>query len=214
MYRRYLKRWLDFIIALVVIVVLSPVYIIVGLLVRICLGSPLFYNRQRAGKDEKPFMMYKFRTMMDAWDKDGNKLPDKDRLTKLGRLLRSTSLDELPELVNILKGDMSFIGPRPLPIKYLPYYSQEQRRRHSVLPGLTGLAQINGRNTIIWEDRFAYDLQYVDNITFWGDLRIILTTIQKVASRSDIGARQEGSTQGGTEDFDTYVLRKQSSDLS
>jgi undecaprenyl phosphate N,N'-diacetylbacillosamine 1-phosphate transferase len=212
MYKQYFKRLMDFILSLIAIIVLSPVFIIVALLVRIKLGSPVLYSRQRPGKDEKFFTIYKFRTMIDARDKNGEPLPDSQRLTKFGRMLRSTSLDELPELFNILKGDMSLVGPRPLARNYLPYYNAEQRRRHTVLPGLTGLAQINGRNAIMWEERFAYDIEYVDNITFLKDLQIILATIKKVLTRRDVGTRKQTDTDTGIEDFDKYCIRKQSAD--
>lgn len=197
-YERYLKRVFDFILSLIAIIVLSPVMLIVALLVRVKLGSPVIFKQPRPGKDEKIFNMYKFRSMSDARDEEGNLLPDKDRLTKFGKVLRSTSLDELPELFVILKGEMSIVGPRPLAVKYLPYYTEEEKRRHSVLPGLTGLAQINGRNNLSWEERFAYDIKYVDNITFINDMKIILMTAKKVFVRENIAVRGEGKLQ----DFD------------
>lgn len=201
---------MDLILTLLAIVLLSPVFAIVAILVRIKLGYPVIFRQERPGKDEKVFTLYKFRTMIDARDDQGELLPDSERLTGFGQMLRSTSLDELPELFNILKGEMSIVGPRPLRIAYLPYYSQEQRRRHSVLPGLTGLAQIKGRNAIMWDERFAYDLEYVDNITFWGDVRIILATIKKVITGNDIGSRKEDDLDSGIEDFDAYAIRKSS----
>jgi len=171
----------------VAIIVLSPVLILVALLVRINLGSPIIFKHNRPGMNERIFTMYKFRTMTDERDSTDELLPDSVRLTDFGRFLRSTSLDELPELLNILKGDMSFIGPRPLVTKYLPYYTDEERTRHSVKPGLSGLAQINGRNIASWEQRFRYDIDYVNNITFLGDLKIIVKTLLKVIKRADVG---------------------------
>lgn len=188
-YRMFLKRPMDFTLALVAIIFLSPVLLVVALLVRTKLGSPVLFKQERPGLNEKIFTMYKFRTMTDEKDENGELLPDSVRLTKFGRLLRSTSLDELPELFNILKGDMSIIGPRPLAVQYLPYYTEEERIRHSVRPGLSGLAQINGRNTATWEQRFHYDVKYVKNISFIGDIKIILSTVLKAIKRSDIGER-------------------------
>ena len=177
MYKKYIKRLLDIAISLCSLLILSPVIMIVAILVRIKLGSPVIFKQDRPGKDGKIFKLYKFRSMSDKKDKNGKLLPDKDRLTKFGRILRSTSLDELPELVNILKGEMSLIGPRPLAVAYLPYYNEEEKHRHDVRPGLTGLAQINGRNALNWEERFSYDIEYVNNITFINDLKIIFKTI-------------------------------------
>lgn len=203
-YRRFVKRPMDFILSLIAIIVLSPVFLIVALLVRTKLGSPVLFKQKRPGLNEEIFMMYKFRTMTDARDMNGNLLPDSVRLTKFGRLLRSTSLDELPELFNILKGDMSIIGPRPLAVQYLPYYTEQERVRHTVRPGLSGLAQINGRNTASWEQRFSYDIKYVTNITFIGDVRIIIGTILKAVKRADIGERGVDSPP----DFDKYRKNK------
>lgn len=186
MYRRYIKRLLDFILSLLAIIILSPIYLIVAILVRTKLGSPIIFTQERPGKDEKIFKMYKFRSMTNETDEEGNLLPDDDRLPRFGRILRSTSLDELPELFNILKGDMSIVGPRPLLIEYLPYYTSEERHRHDVRPGLTGLAQVNGRNTLTWEEKFAYDIEYVGNINFIKDIQIAFKTIEKVFRRSDI----------------------------
>ena len=186
MYAKYIKRILDFILSLIALIVLSPVLLVVAILVRIKLGSPIIFKQQRPGKDEKIFTLYKFRTMTDKKDENGNLLPDSDRLTKFGKLLRSTSLDELPELINIIKGDMAIVGPRPLLVKYLPYYTKEEKHRHDVRPGLTGLAQVNGRNSISWEEKFKYDVQYVRKITFLGDLKIILKTVKKTVKREDI----------------------------
>lgn len=186
MYAKYFKRMLDFILSLIALIILSPILLIVAILVRIKLGSPIIFKQQRPGKDEKIFTLYKFRTMTDKKDENGNLLPDSERLTKFGKLLRSTSLDELPELINILKGDMAIVGPRPLLVEYLPYYTEEEKHRHDVRPGLTGLAQVNGRNSISWEEKFKYDVQYVKKITFLGDLKIILKTVKKTIKREDI----------------------------
>lgn len=191
MYPRFFKRLLDFSLSFGAIIVLSPVLLILAVIGAIAMqGNPFFVQARpgKKGKDgrEKIFKLIKFRTMSNAKDKDGNLLPDDVRLNKYGRFLRSTSLDELPELINILKGDMSIVGPRPLLVKYIPIYTPEQRRRHDVRPGLTGIAQINGRNTITWEERFAYDIEYVDSISFIGDIKIILGTVKAVFNRSGI----------------------------
>lgn len=188
MYRKYIKRLLDIILSLSAIIILSPVYIIVAILVRIKLGSPVLFKQDRPGLNEKIFRMYKFRTMIDEKDSSGVLLPDEVRLTSFGKVLRSTSLDELPELFNILKGEMSIVGPRPLLVKYLPLYNEEQKHRHDVRPGLTGLAQVNGRNTITWEDKFKYDVEYTRNITFVSDMKIILQTVLKVINRDGISS--------------------------
>ena len=186
MYKKYIKRWMDIILSGIALVFLSPVMAVTALLVRFKLGSPVMFKQDRPGKDEKIFKLYKFRSMTDAKDSKGNLLPDEDRLPKFGRLLRSTSLDELPELINIFKGDMSIVGPRPLLVRYLPFYKKEERVRHSVRPGLTGLAQVNGRNNLGWDDRLAMDAKYARNISFIGDVKIILQTVLKVIKRSDI----------------------------
>lgn len=188
MYQKYIKRILDFILAGTALVVLSPVMAVVAVLVRIKLGKPVVFKQQRPGKDEKIFCMYKFRTMTDQKDENGRLLPDEQRLPKFGRLLRSTSLDELPELFNIVKGDMSIVGPRPLLVQYLPLYNDRQRRRHDVRPGFTGLAQVNGRNSISWEEKFEWDVKYVENVTFSGDCRIILKTIKVVLRRDGVSS--------------------------
>ena len=185
-YEKYFKRVLDVFCGLAALLVFWWLYIIVAILVRIKLGSPVLFRQERPGKNEKVFRLYKFRTMTDARDENGNLLPDEVRLTKFGRALRATSLDELPEVFNILKGEMSVIGPRPLTIQYLPYYSEEERRRHDVRPGLSGLAQVNGRNFIDWDHRLALDVQYVKKITFLGDLRIILQTALKFVKKEDV----------------------------
>lgn len=188
LYRRFLKRPMDFILSLMAIIVLSPVLIIIGVLVRFKLGSPVLFKQKRPGLNEKIFTMYKFRTMTDEKDENGELLPDSVRLTKFGRMLRSTSLDELPELFNILKGDMSIIGPRPLLIQYLELYNNQQKRRHEVRPGLSGHAQVNGRNAISWEDKFNLDVEYVDNVSFIWDWKIILLTIKKVFVKEGISS--------------------------
>lgn len=200
MYKRYIKRLLDIVCSLCGIIVLSPIYLVLFLLVRVKLGSPVLFTQDRPGKDEKIFKLYKFRTMTDEKDEQGNLLPDEVRLNHFGRTLRSTSLDELPELFNILKGDMSLIGPRPLLVRYLPYYTEKERRRHDVRPGLTGLAQVNGRNALGWEDRFAYDLSYVENCSFLMDIKVLAMTFGKVLKRS-------GTLSGADQtvaDFDVY----------
>jgi undecaprenyl phosphate N,N'-diacetylbacillosamine 1-phosphate transferase len=186
MYAKYIKRILDLILSLMALIVLMPLMIIIGILVRINLGSPIIFKQKRPGKNEKIFTLYKFRTMTDKRNIDGNLLPDEYRLTKFGKFLRSTSLDELPELINIIKGDMAIVGPRPLLVEYLPYYTEEEKHRHDVRPGLTGLAQVNGRNALQWEERFSFDLQYVKNITFKNDMTIIFKTIGKVIKKEDI----------------------------
>ncbi|MBE6963504.1 MAG: sugar transferase [Ruminococcaceae bacterium] len=186
MYQRFFKRFLDIVLSGCALLVLWPVLLVVAVLVRVKLGSPVIFCQERPGKDEKIFKMYKFRSMTDERDEHGELLPDEIRLTKFGRLLRATSLDELPELWNIFKGDMSVVGPRPLLVKYLPLYNEEQRHRHDVRPGLTGLAQVNGRNAISWEEKFALDVQYVRNITFLHDVKIVLATVGKVFRRSGI----------------------------
>ena len=186
MYRKYIKRLLDIVISLVALVVLSPVLLVLAILVRCKLGAPVIFHQERPGYHEKIFKLCKFRTMTDERDEEGNLLPDSVRLTKFGRILRATSLDELPELWNILKGDMSIIGPRPLLISYLPYYTEEERLRHTVRPGLTGLAQVSGRNLLDWDKRFATDVTYVKNLTFAMDVKIFFLTIKKVFVREDI----------------------------
>ncbi|WP_300409039.1 sugar transferase [Lagierella sp.] len=191
LYSKYIKRFLDIVLSLLAIIILSPLLIILYILVRVKLGKPAIFKQVRPGKDEKLFTMYKFRTMTNEKDENGDLLPDDQRLPKFGRVLRSTSLDELPELFNILKGDMSIIGPRPLLVKYLPYYTSEEKIRHKVRPGLTGLAQINGRNTIQWSKRFEYDIKYVKNINFITDVNIFFNTIAKVLARKDINVRSD-----------------------
>lgn len=187
-YEKYIKRPQDMLCALLALIVLSPILLITAFLVRVKLGSPVIFKQERPGLNGKIFTLYKFRTMTDERDSEGNLLPDEKRLTKFGKLLRSTSLDELPELLNILFGDIAVIGPRPLLVEYLPRYNAEQRRRHEVRPGLSGLAQVNGRNAISWEDKFKYDVQYVDHVTFIGDWKIILKTVLNVIKRDGINS--------------------------
>ena len=187
-YQRYFKRPLDIILSLFALIILSPVMLIIAILVRINLGSPIIFKQQRPGLNEKIFTMYKFRTMTNEKDKNGELLPDGERLTKFGRFLRSTSLDELPELFNILKGDMSLVGPRPLLVEYLPRYNEHQARRHEVRPGLTGLAQISGRNAISWKEKFDLDVEYVDNINFIKDVFILFLTLKKVFYKEGINS--------------------------
>ena len=179
LYERFFKRALDIFCSLMALLVFWWLYVIVAILVRVKLGSPVLFTQDRPGKDEKIFKLYKFRTMTAARDENGNLLPDDVRLTRFGKLLRSTSLDELPEVFNILKGDMSITGPRPLLVKYLPLYNEEQKRRHEVRPGLSGYAQVNGRNSVSWEEKFRMDVEYVDHVTFVGDVKIILGTVLK-----------------------------------
>ena len=196
MYRRYIKRPMDFALALLAIIVFCWLFALVAILVRIKLGSPILFKQPRPGKDEKIFNMYKFRTMTDERDENGELLPDEMRLTRFGKILRKTSLDELPEAFCILKGDMSIVGPRPLLVQYLPRYNERQRRRHEVRPGLTGLAQINGRNAISWEEKFDWDVKYVDSITLWGDVKIIAMTVWKAFVKEE-GISAEGEATMG-----------------
>ncbi len=188
MYKNFIKRILDIILSFLALVILSPLLILTAFLIRIKLGAPVFFKQLRPGKNEKIFGILKFRTMTDAKDENGNLLPDEIRLTRFGQFLRSTSIDELPELLNILNGDMSIVGPRPLLVQYLERYNEEQKHRHDVKPGLTGLAQVNGRNDITWEEKFHYDLEYVKNITFYGDCKIIFQTVMKVFGREGISS--------------------------
>lgn len=202
MYAKYIKRILDFILSLLGLIILSPIFLIVAVLVRIKLGSPIIFKQERPGKDEKIFTLYKFRTMTDAKDKNGNLLPDEVRLTKFGKMLRSTSLDELPELWNIVKGDMAIVGPRPLLVRYLPLYNEKQRHRHDVRPGFTGHAQVNGRNSITWEEKFDLDIYYIKNITFLQDIKIIFKTLKVVFIREGINS----DTNATMEEFrGTYI---------
>lgn len=192
MYKKFFKRFFDIILSLIAIIILSPIYLIISVLVLIFMGWPILFKQPRPGKNEKIFNMYKFRTMTNKKDKDGNLLPDDQRLPKFGKFLRKTSLDELPEMFCILIGSMSFIGPRPLLVEYLPYYTKEEHHRHDVRPGLTGLAQANGRNLVNWDYRFKLDLEYVNNVSLKMDLSVIIKTISIVLKR-------EGITDGKTE---------------
>lgn len=193
MYARFWKRVLDFTLSLMALLILSPVLLVLTVLGAIKMKGNPFFTQERPGKNEKIFKLIKFRSMTCEKDKDGNLLPDAQRLTRYGRILRSTSLDELPELMNILIGDMSIVGPRPLLVKYLPRYNKEQRHRHDVRPGLTGHAQVNGRNAISWEDKFKLDVEYVRNITFVGDMKIIWKTVMAVLKRQGISAAGEAT---------------------
>lgn len=196
MYRRFIKRWLDFLLSFIGIVVLSPVLIVLAFLVRLKLGSPVLFKQERPGKGERIFTLCKFRTMTDEKDAQGNLLPDAVRLTKFGRFLRGTSLDELPELFNILKGDMSIIGPRPLLVSYLPYYTEQEKLRHSVRPGLTGLAQVSGRNFLDWDRRLEKDVEYVKNLSFAMDLKVLWMTVQTVLGHSEEVAEDTNAVEG------------------
>ena len=202
MYEKFWKRFFDFSLSLLALIILSPLLLVLTVLGWIKMKGNPFFTQQRPGKDEKIFKLIKFRSMTCEKDKDGNLLPDEQRLTKYGKLLRSTSLDELPELINILKGDMSIVGPRPLLVKYLPYYSENERRRHSVRPGLTGNAQANGRNMSTWEEKFEMDIWYVDNISLKTDCKVIADTVKVVLTRSDVVLNAQ-------EDFDVCRQRQQ-----
>lgn len=203
-YEKYFKRPLDLFCGLAAVIVFCWLYAIIAILVRVKLGKPVLFTQDRPGKDEKIFKLYKFRTMTDARDENGKLLPDEVRLTKFGKILRSTSLDELPEAFNIIKGDMSVVGPRPLLVKYLPYYKEEQHKRHCVRPGLTGYAQVHGRNTVNWDKKFAMDVKYTERITFLGDVKIIFDTVGKVFKREGISSE----TAATMEDFTEYVQCK------
>lgn len=202
MYQKYIKRLLDIIISFTALVILSPVLLVTAVMVRVKLGSPIIFHQDRPGYHEKVFRLCKFRSMTDERGADGELLPDAVRLTKFGRTLRATSLDELPELWNILKGDMSLIGPRPLLVKYLPLYNEFQRHRHDVRPGLTGWAQVNGRNAITWEQRFEYDVDYVEHISFWMDLKILFRTVAVVFGHRGISSATDATMKAftGTKD--------------
>lgn len=202
-YSRCLKRMLDIILSFVGMLVLSPIYLLLAILVKVKLGSPVIFCQERPGKNEKIFKLYKFRSMTDARDANGGLLPDNERLTRFGKILRSTSLDELPELFNILKGEMSIVGPRPLAVQYLPYYNVAERHRHDVRPGLTGLAQVNGRVEIGWEERFAYDIHYVEHLSCILDIQILIMTVQKVFCRENV------MVSGRAENFDDFRRKQQ-----
>jgi sugar transferase EpsL len=204
MYRRHLKRVFDLCVASIALVALAPLLLILAALVRIRLGAPVIFRQQRPGLHGRPFTLLKFRSMTDARDAEGNLLPDEQRLTPFGRFLRSSSLDELPELINVIRGDMSLVGPRPLLMEYLDRYTPEQMRRHEVRPGITGWAQVNGRNAISWDQKFALDVWYVDHLSFWLDLRILAMTVWRVAQRDGINQRGcatttifQGTSEGG-----------------
>lgn len=203
-YEKYFKRPLDFCCGLAAIVAFWWLYLVLAILVKAKLGSPVLFTQERPGKNEKIFKLYKFRTMTDERDDDGELLSDEVRLTKFGKLLRSTSLDELPEALNIIRGDMSVIGPRPLLVEYLPYYSEEQHRRHEVRPGLSGYAQAHGRNGVSWDDRFVMDVQYADRITFCGDIKILIDTVRSVVKKEGISSE----TSATMESFIDYVETK------
>lgn len=209
MYKKYFKRLFDIVLAFVALVIISPLLIILIVLGKIYMKGNPFFFQDRPGKDEKIFKLIKFRTMTNEKGDNGELLPDNERLTKYGKFLRSTSLDELPELFNILKGDMSIVGPRPLAVQYLPYYNNEEKKRHSVLPGLTGLAQINGRNAVNWPERFAYDIEYTKNITFTNDLMIIIKTAIRVIRKENVQIR--GTT--NVIDFDKYRKKELSKEV-
>lgn len=196
MYRNCMKRCLDFLLSLCGLIVLSPILLVLAVLVRVKLGSPVLFKQERPGKNEKIFTLCKFRTMTDERDEKGNLLPDAVRLTKFGKFLRGTSLDELPELFNILKGDMSIVGPRPLLVSYLPYYSERERLRHSVRPGLTGLAQVSGRNYIDWDRRLAKDVEYVENLSFRMDMKVLWMTVQTVLGHTEEVAQDTNAVEG------------------
>lgn len=202
-YKRYFKRPIDFILSLIALIILSPLLVITAILVRVKLGSPVIFKQQRPGLNEKIFTIYKFRTMTDDKDENGNLLPDSERLTPFGKFLRSTSIDELPELFNILKGDMSIVGPRPLLVKDMEFMTRMERNRHLIRPGLTGIAQIKGRNNLVWEDRFKYDLEYLKNIKFKDDIKIIFITFINVLQRKDINTNDLDTS----EDLGDYLLR-------
>lgn len=196
MYSKFFKRFFDFVLSFIAIVCLSPVLLILTIVGAFAMGGNPFFIQERPGRrgedgQEQIFKLIKFRTMNNKKDKDGNLLPDADRLSKYGRILRATSMDELPEFINILKGDMSFVGPRPLAVQYLPYYTEEERHRHDVRPGLTGLAQVNGRNAISWEQKFKYDIEYIENMSLLNDIKILFMTVKKVFIREGIGQGEE-----------------------
>lgn len=203
MYRKYIKRLLDIILSLIAIIILLPIYAIISILVLIFMGWPMLFKQPRPGKNEKIFNMYKFRTMTNKKDKEGNLLPDEQRLNKFGKFLRATSLDELPELFCILTGKMSIVGPRPLLVKYLQYYTEEEKHRHDVRPGLTGLAQVCGRNNLDWDERFEKDIEYVNKITFINDTKIVIKTITSIVKRKDVEIPKE------SHDLDIIRRRKE-----
>ena len=200
-YERYVKRLLDCVLAALLLVLLSPVMGVLALLVRTKLGAPVIFHQERPGRDQRIFRLCKFRTMTDARDEKGELLSDSERLTPFGRRLRETSLDELPELWNVLKGDMAIVGPRPLLVQYLPAYTARERHRHDVRPGITGLAQVNGRNYLPWDQRLALDVEYAERITFFGDLRIVAMTVWKVLRREDVASSTEEIDEGDLDEI-------------
>lgn len=202
LYARYIKRMFDIILSAAGMLLFWPIYLVVAFLVRVKLGSPVIFCQKRPGRDGKIFKLYKFRTMTDARDENGRLLPDEERVTRFGKALRSTSLDELPELFNIFRGEMSIIGPRPLAAQYLPYYNEVERHRHDMRPGLTGLAQVSGRGGLGWEERFSYDIRYIKKVCFTMDIWILLKTVQKVFLRENITAAE------GLKDFDEFRRRQ------
>lgn len=208
MYKVFVKRLLDILISLTFIVLFSWLYLILAVLVRVKLGKPVLFRQPRPGKNEKVFNMYKFRTMTDKRDENGELLPDRQRLTSFGKLLRKSSLDELPEMFCILKGDMSFIGPRPLLVEYLPYYTEREKLRHTVRPGLTGLAQVSGRNTVDWDTRFELDAQYVENLSFLMDLKVIAMTFKTVFGHTDQVAEDTSEVEGNFAEIRKERLEK------
>lgn len=205
-YEKFVKRFLDIFLSGMALIILSPILLVTAILVRVKLGSPVIFCQERPGKDEKIFKLHKFRSMSDARDENGELLPDEERLGRFGRWLRSTSADELPELFDIFCGKMSIVGPRPLLVKYLPYYTETERHRHDVRPGLTGLAQINGRNCVSWEEKFSYDLQYVSAVSLLGDIKILLRTVVVALSHSGIKLNAQ-------EDFDVYRSREHGTNI-
>ncbi len=195
LYKKYFKPIFDYIVSLILIIFFSPIYLIISILLWFLMGKPIFFKQKRPGLNAQPFFLYKFRTMSNERDANGNLLPDEKRLTRFGKFLRSTSLDELPELFNVVKGDMSLVGPRPLLMEYLPLYSPEQARRHEVKPGITGWAQINGRNSLSWQEKFKLDVWYVDHVSFWLDLKILFITLIKVLKREGINQKGKATVE-------------------
>lgn len=204
MYKLFFKRFIDFTAALIVMLLLLPVYLLVSILIAIKLGRPVIYNQERPGKNIQPFMLYKFRSMTNATDADGNLLPNEERLTSFGKKLRATSLDELPSLWNVLKGEMSLVGPRPLRMRYLPYYTKEQHKRHNVKPGITGYAQANGRSNLNWDEKFEMDVNYIKNLSFAMDVKIVWKTFWNVVRKKD--TKIEGAS--FEIPFDDYMSKK------
>lgn len=195
MYKKFLKRLFDFIISLFLLILISPIFFLTYIVVRICIGSPAVFKQKRPGKNEKIFTIYKFRTMTNQKDVSGKLLPDEDRLLPIGKFIRKSSIDELPQLINVLKGEMSFIGPRPLLVDYLPLYTEKQKNRHLIRPGITGLAQVNGRNAISWEEKFEYDIYYSENLNFMLDVKILILTIKKVFLSEDINQKDKATAE-------------------